>query len=140
MTINAGGGTICPAESVAGGDTELLTLLRSFRDRELARSDLGKQYIKLYYDNAAEITSLAIFSRSLRTKMIAALKAIAPAIKKNLHGHQLTITCYQMQKALDVLHAVKKVASPKLCAALTHLESNLNDRSLERIFFATTVK
>jgi len=140
FSLSTGGGATCPAESVAGGDTELLTVLRSYRDRVLTRNALGKQYIKLYYNNAAEMTSLVIFSRSIRAKMIAALKAIAPAIRKSMNSHRLTINPSQMQKAQDLVQAVKKVASPKLCTAITRLESDLNNGSLGTEFSVAVVK
>lgn len=106
----------------------------------ITRSALGKQYIKLYYSNAAELTSLVIFSGSIRAKMIAALKAIAPAIRKSMNSHQLTINPFQMQKAKDLIQAVKKVASPKLSAAISRLESDLNNGSLGTEFFTGIVK
>ena len=71
--------------------------------------------------------------------MFAALKAIAPAIRKSMNSHQLTINPFQMQKAQDLMQAVKKVASPKLSAAISRLESDLNNGSL-KTFFAASVK
>jgi len=44
-----------------------------------------------------------------------------------------------MQKAQDLVQAVKKVASPKLCAAIRRLEGDLNNGSL-KTFFAAAVK
>ena len=129
FSLTAGSGTTCPAESVAGADSGMLALLRSYRDRVLLRNSLGKQYTGLYYTHAAEMTSLAVFNKAVREKMAAALYAVAPSIRASLQGGGLTVNAAQRQKIIDCIQAVKKAASPKLKAALALLEKNLGDET-----------
>ena len=130
FSLSAGGGTTCPAESVAAADSGLLTLLRSYRDRVLAQSSLGKQYTALYYMHAAEMTRLAVFSENIRSKMAAALCAVAPSMRSSLQGSGLTMNPAQRQKIIDCIQAIKKAASPKLKEALALLEKNMGDGTL----------
>ena len=130
FSLSAGGGTTCPAESVAGADKGLLALLRSYRDRVLAQSSLGKQYTALYYMHAAEMTRLAVFSENIRSKMAAALCAVAPSMRSSLQGSGLTMNPAQRQKIIDCIQAIKKAASPKLKEALALLEKNMGDGTL----------
>ncbi len=130
FSLSAGGGTTCPAESVAGADKGLLALLRSYRDRVLAQSSLGKQYTALYYIHAAEMTRLTVFSENIRSKMAAALCAVAPSMSSSLQGSGLTVNPAQRQKIIDCIQAIKKAASPKLKEALALLEKNMGDGTL----------
>jgi hypothetical protein len=129
-SLTQGSSTTCPAESVAGADSGLLALLRSYRDRVLAQSSLGKQYTALYYVHAAEMTRLAVFNGAVREKMAAALYAVAPSMRASLQGSGLTVNSAQRHKIIDCIQALKKAASPKLKAAIALLEKNMGDGTI----------
>ena len=75
---------LCPAEAMLGEDRQALSLLRKFRDRELAKTPAGRKCIELYYRHAAEITTLLAADEDLRRQTSAALPGLLAAVKCRL--------------------------------------------------------
>ena len=134
FTLTPGGGTTCPVESAAGSNQELLSLLRSYRDTVLAQNATGKQYIKLYYAHAGEMTSLILGSPCIRQKLMEALTAVIPSIQSSLRGRPLKTSPAQMKTIDALITALKPVASPGLRAAMSRVEKELKDGTLTRAF------
>ena len=76
------------------------------------------------------MTRLTVFSENIRSKMAAALCAVAPSMRSSLQGSGLTMNPAQRQKIIDCIQAIKKAASPKLKEALALLEKNMGDGTL----------
>jgi len=75
---------LCPAEVMLGEDRQSLSLLRKFRDQELAKTPAGRKCIALYYRHAAEISTLLVTDEDLRRKTSAALPGLLAAVRCRL--------------------------------------------------------
>ena len=75
---------LCPAEAMLGEDRQALSLLRTFRDQELAKTPAGRKCIELYYRHAAEITTLLAADEDLRRQTSAALPGLLAAVRCRL--------------------------------------------------------
>jgi hypothetical protein len=72
----------CPASKTLGADNPLLENLRAFRDSTLARSAIGRKVIRIYYDNAANITAALDRSPALTEVTRRVLEVIASFVGK----------------------------------------------------------
>ena len=65
-------------------DLQALSLLRKFRDQELAKTPEGRKCIEFYYRHAAEITSLLVADEDLRRQTSAVLPRLLAAVRCRL--------------------------------------------------------
>jgi len=75
---------LCPAEVMLGEDPQALSLLRKFRDQELAKTPAGRTCIELYYRHAAEIAALLAADEDLRRQTATALPGLLAAVRCRL--------------------------------------------------------
>ena len=105
---------LCPAEVMLGGDQQALSLLRTFRDRELAKTPAGRKCIALYYRHAAEISSLLVSDAGLRRHAAAALPGLLAAVRHRLESSP-AVTAQHADSALsNLMDAFKEKAGPQL--------------------------
>jgi len=76
--------TSCVATTVLRGTgtaREVLSTLYGLRDHMLARSPLGREYIRLYYRHSPELTRLLLADPALREQVIRLLERAAPLLR-----------------------------------------------------------
>jgi hypothetical protein len=114
----------CPATAMLG-DGASLNLLRIFRDTVLSCSPRGKKYIDLYYQNAAEVTSLINADAGLRQAATALLTELLPSVQSMIQGKQLYMPQNKEKKVTALLNALASKASPDLKVALEMVSGDI---------------
>jgi hypothetical protein len=114
----------CPATLMLG-DEQSLNLLRLFRDTVLAKSALGKKYIDIYYQHAAEVSSLINADASLRHAAKAALLALLPAVQSMLQEKSLHVPEDKKSCIESLLNQCAKKASPALKSAIENVARDI---------------
>jgi hypothetical protein len=134
------GSEVCPSEEILGNKPKELATLRTYRDTILLKSDLGKQYVKSYYDHAAEMVKIALTYGTIREKAVAALEAVKPSIDSVLEGNSLTLTKKQLSVIEKFTTALKEVVSPNLRKAICQFEKDINNKMVSKKFTAANLK
>ena len=127
---------VCPSELIVQNNPQELALLRNYRDTVLLKSDLGKQYVKSYYEHAAEMVKIILTDSTIREKVVIALSLVKPALKNIMEGNHLALTKKQLAGIETVTTALKKVASPHLQKTICQLEKDLNNKAVRTRFTA----
>lgn len=134
------GSDVCPVETVVQNNQKELALFRDYRDKVLMRSKLGRQYVRSYYEHAAEIVTLMFSHSSIREKVIPALKVVKPSIENIMQGNPLTITKAQMDIIETLIKGLKEVGSPKLVKTIYQFEKDLNGKVINRKIIVPTFR
>ena len=124
----------CPIESVISNKQKELVLLRNYRDKVLLQSVVGKQYVKSYYDHAAEMVALIISNSGIREKLMTALHVVKPSIENMMQGYPLAISKAQMRTIEDLTREVKKVSSRSLRKTVCQFEKDIKNKNLSKEF------
>jgi hypothetical protein len=142
-TINfelAAGSEVCPSEALLGNKPKELAILRTYRDTILLKSNLGKQYVKSYYEHAAEMVRIVLTNGSIREKAVAAIEAVKPSIDSVLEGNSLTFTKKQLSVFEKLTTALKEVVSPNLRKTICQFETDINNKMVIKKFTAANLK
>lgn len=76
----------CPSQTVLGENHQGLDTLRRFRDRELAKTDVGNKLKALYYDYATPLTQVFMENPSLDEHAKELLEKLIPRIRASMKG------------------------------------------------------
>lgn len=125
---------VCPAGLILPNGQKELALLRSYRDKILLQSDFGKQYVKSYYEHAAEMVKILLTNNSIREKCITVFKAIQPSLENIMEGNSLTLTKQQLAMIQGLTDDLKPVVSPRLRKVIRQLEEDLNNKAVNKNF------
>jgi hypothetical protein len=123
---------LCPAEVMLGGDQQALSLLRKFRDQELAKTPAGRTCIDLYYRHAAEITTLLATDESLRRQTSAVLPGLLAAVSSRFEKRPAN-NLRDMDAALqNLINSFMVKAGPRLQKDLAAINAFLSSVTSSR--------
>ncbi len=128
----------CPIETMLPADFKKLALLRQYRDTVLMATAEGRNYVKRYYDHAAEILSLILFNADIRRMAFSALHDMSPSIEHILAGKQTSLNPSQWRSIGSCIKELKEVSSPRLQNTLCLLERDMSNREASRLIFAVS--
>jgi hypothetical protein len=114
----------CPA-SILLTDDASLNLLRLFRDTVLAKSAQGKKYIDLYYQHAAEVSSLIDSDVSIKQTATALLKELLPSIQSMIQGNRLFIPKHRENSIESLLNLFTTKASAGLKTTIAKVKRDI---------------
>ena len=135
VTIELGAGSeVCPSELILKNNPKELALLRKYRDTVLLKSDLGKQYVKSYYEHAAEMVKIILTNSAIREKVVTALAIVKPALESIMEGNRLALTKKQLAGIEVLTTALKPLASQRLRKTICQLENDLNNKAVNTRF------
>lgn len=80
--------SLCLAEALLEDKQNDLNALRSFRDEVLMQSDVGREYVKLYYKWSPAMILLIENDHALKEKLKDYLTTVIPAVKEGLKRKQ----------------------------------------------------
>lgn len=125
-------GTLCPIRNIDDNETQVKTF-RKFRDKVLAKSAAGKNYIRAYYGCAPEVTLRLLGDGSLRAQAAELLQVFAAPARALAAGSPAAITGEQLQKITAFTAALKKGASRRLALTLKRFELDLTSGRIQKI-------
>jgi len=141
VTFELGEGSdVCPSELILQNNSKELALLRKYRDTILLKSDLGKQYVKSYYEHAAEMVTLILTNSTIREKVVTAFTVVKPTLESIMEGNHLALTKKQLAGIEALTTPLKTVASPRLRKTICQLEKDLNNKAVSTRFTAAVSK
>jgi hypothetical protein len=123
----------CPAE-ITTNNSSNLKVLKNYRDKILTQSESGREYIKLYYQHAPEVTSLLIEHSELRKEAKEILNYIIPKITHILKGKKAELLDSKLKnEIINFLNQVQEKGSPELEATIEKLMYDIeNGRYIEK--------
>ncbi len=124
--------TLCPVRDAAGTDSQI-GALRKFRDQVLAKSVVGKNYIRAYYGCAPAVTLRLLADSNLRSQAGELLEMFAAPAKKMTAGESAVITKPQLKKLAAFITALKQGAGRRLARTLERFEFDLVSGKLQKI-------
>ena len=134
IALGTGSGEVCPSELILQNNPKELALLRKYRDTVLLKSDLGKQYVKSYYEHAAEMVKIILTNSAIREKVVTAFKVVTPALESIMAGNHLALTKNQLAEIEALTTALKPLASTRLRKTICQLEKDLNNKAASTRF------
>ncbi len=104
---------------------ENLTVLRSFRDDVLSRTELGQAYVSLLYNNSIEIAFLLLRKPALRVQTREVLNAVTIELKEQSGNNEICISQNTIDDFTALLDSFAAVASPRLKAAIEIVKEDI---------------
>ena len=104
---------------------ENLSVLRSFRDDVLSKSELGKAYVSLLYNNSIEIAFLLLRKPTLRTQTREVLNATVKEPQSQTGNDEICITQDTVNDFAALLDSFAAVASPRLKTAIEIVKEDI---------------
>jgi len=104
---------------------ENLTVLRSFRDEVLSKSELGQAYVSLLYNNSIEIAFLLLRKPELRVQTREVLNAVTIELKEQSGNNEICISQSTIDDFAALLDSFKSSASPRLKAAIEIVKEDI---------------
>jgi len=104
---------------------ENLTVLRSFRDEVLSKSELGQAYVSLLYNNSIEIAFLLLRKPALRVQTREVLNAVTIELKEQSHSNEICISQNTIDEFVSLLDSFTISASPRLKAAIEIVKEDI---------------
>jgi len=108
---------------------EKLSLLRTFRDRVLADSEVGREYTFMLYNNSLEILLLLFQNPSLIEETRDVIDEILPGIHPLLNGGEMSFSKEHLADLELLLSSFETKASPKLKTAIRKVKKDLKERN-----------
>lgn len=122
--------TICPSEIALHGNTDQVQKLRNLRDKVLATSSKGNDYIHLYYQHAPELASLFLSDGKLKSKAQKLLVAWAPTIQSILDDEEIVLP-EELISAIDLfIKEISLKASIPLQDEISRIQSDIKEGKL----------
>jgi len=104
---------------------ENLTVLRSFRDEVLSKSELGQAYVSLLYNNSIEIAFLLLRKPALRVQTREVLNAVTIELKEQSRSNEICISQNTIDEFVSLLDSFTISASPRLKAAIEIVKEDI---------------
>jgi hypothetical protein len=133
ISFFTGTGGPCPVRSAVAGvpdATSILSTMYSFRDRVMNKTDAGKNYISMFYENAAEGAMILARNPLLRFRVAQALWRNQNTFKALIAGQQVTVKSTEILEVDLLIGSFMNGASPGFTADLQALRQGLRNRSL----------
>ena len=119
----------CPAESALNNDQQLLAPLRVFRDRMLAKSAHGQEYVGKYYEHAAEISTILTSDLQLKKQAAGILISVAPLIAIAADDPTIAFPRKIVSAVEDLLDGLEQQASSALQGSIKKVRKDLGNPS-----------
>jgi len=120
----------CPAVQLMSENKAGLTVLRQLRDRVLAKTAEGKNYVKAYYTYGPELAGILSGSPSLRQQTLELLQKIVPLAAGLARGDKAALSPEITQEARSLCDAISAKAGPGLVKILKQLKSDIESGML----------
>jgi len=104
---------------------ENLSVLRSFRDDVLSKSELGQAYVSLLYNNSIEIAFLLLRKPALRIQTREVLNASVKELQSQTGNDEICITQDTVNDFAALLDSFAAVASPRLKTAIEIVKEDI---------------
>ena len=104
---------------------ENLSVLRSFRDDVLSKSELGQAYVSLLYNNSIEIAFLLLRKPTLRTQTREVLNATVKELQSQTGNDEICITQDTVNDFAALLDSFAAIASPRLKTAIEIVKEDI---------------
>jgi formate dehydrogenase maturation protein FdhE len=114
-----------------------LSLLRSFRDREIASNRLGQEYLRLLYSNSTEIATLLLHNPRLGKEVRKVINELLPDLRSLLSGKKVSVSKKKVTHLESLLKKFEKRGSPQLKAAVKKVRKDLRKGVLFKQFGIT---
>ena len=128
----------CPAQVTLEDDPSSLNLLRSFRNKVLAKNKMGRKYTNLYYTHAPELTTLVIVHEEIREDIKELVLDIMPAITTILKGEEVILGSEKMKEIEDLIDKLESYASPELKKTLNMIKKDIRKKEVLQKLGVTT--
>jgi outer membrane protein assembly factor BamB len=123
-----GGQGSCPVARALKDQGSVLSILRSFRDTALGKTDTGRNYIRKYYRFAPEVTALLGQNPGLMERVRKTALELSPLAEKVLGKEPVTLNASHIDAITDCLEKMKKGGSPGLKREIDRFILRLADR------------
>jgi len=133
LVVTSSGG--CPVTTALQGTPDeqaTLAVLYSFRDNVLNRTPAGQQYVKVFYEHAAEGVWLMLRYPELRAGSKALLDRLLPSLRAVVAGQPTTLTAADLVAINSLLRAFATHAGPGLRADIDALQRDLRQGEILR--------
>jgi hypothetical protein len=104
---------------------ENLSVLRSFRDEVLTKTELGQAYVSLLYNNSIEIAFLLLRKPALRTQTRNVLNAAVKELQSQTGNDEICISQNTIDDFAALLDSFEASASPRLKAAIEIVKEDI---------------
>jgi len=104
---------------------ENLSVLRSFRDDVLSKSELGQAYVSLLYNNSIEIAFLLLRKPTLRIQTREVLNATVKELQGQAGNDEICISQNTIDDFESLLNSFESSASPRLKAAIEIVKEDI---------------
>jgi hypothetical protein len=121
---------LCAAKSLYEDDVETLTVLWNFRDEVLQKTDSGRNYINLFYQNSPEIISIFITDPEIKIQTAKALKEMLPYAVSIVEGDEIVIEQRLMDEIEYICDSLSAKARPALAETIMRLKKELKQGDL----------
>lgn len=115
---------------------ENLSLLRTFRDRVLAKSEEGRKYTFMLYSNSLEILILLLQDPLLAKETKIVIDELLPGIQPLIAGGRVVLTKKQLADFETLLTKFEMKGSPLLKMAIEKVKSDIRE---EKLFEGLTI-
>ena len=116
---------LCPSEVALQGNSYQLQKLRDFRDRVLANTPRGNDYIAIYYQHSSEVSLLLLSDEGLRTKARKLLVDFLPTIESLLGDEEVVLSKELVTRIESLLDGIGSKASPQLRAEISKVQREI---------------
>ncbi|KPJ56622.1 MAG: hypothetical protein AMJ42_05125 [Deltaproteobacteria bacterium DG_8] len=123
---------LCPAQVVLEDQSSFLDLLRTLRDKILAKNELGRKYTSLYYRHAIELTSLIIKYEEIREDTTELILDILPDITSIIDGEEVILRSEIREGIEDLIDTLESHASLGLRNTLKMMRKDIRNK---RVFY-----
>ncbi|MDW8239966.1 MAG: trypsin-like peptidase domain-containing protein [Acidobacteriota bacterium] len=131
---------VCAVRAVTEGtttETETLDLLYQFRDRILAQTIKGQEYIRVYYQSSRELVGILLNDPSLMVKTQQALDRFLPVIRSLVESGRATVRQADLQALDQLIAGFINASSPSLRRTFEQLRRDIRDPQTQRLFGIT---
>ena len=104
---------------------ENLTVLRSFRDDVLSKSELGQAYVSLLYNNSIEIAFLILRKPALRIQTRDVLNATVKELQGQAGNDEICMSQSTIDDFAALLDSFESSASPRLKASIEIVKEDI---------------
>jgi len=109
---------------------DYLSLLRTFRDEILAKSEVGRDHVFMLYNHSLEILILLLLDPSLTQETKSVIDELLPEIISLLNGGEITLSQEKIARIDSLISHLEAKATPQLSRALEKVKWDLRDRKL----------
>lgn len=130
----------CAVRAVTEGtatESETLDLLYQFRDRVLAPTIKGQEYIRVYYQASRELINILLNDPGLMIRTQQALERFSPVMHSLVESGRATVRQADLQALDQLITGFINASSPSLRRTFEQLRRDIRDPQTQRLFGIT---